>query len=712
MDLPRLTAPVLALNALALFTPLAVGQESDQSGAAGNHATVNPLPELSAKFESAYARVEENQLVVGTGTLERRWKFTEQGLATVSLKSGGEKTGREWADRAPSAAADWAHPLLMPEGSAGKLVALTAVEDDDEDFMAKNLKLTAEIFYPTTNLTLRYEVRAFPGVAGLMTQLWIKGAPLPGQNAETLAAGVAGARVDYLPVTAKDLSRTAWGFYNDPNQRYRAETHLRREEALPPTASANWASGVHFSDGKGGVVMLKESNVSTKHGTKDGVGTNTGKFILDENGLQNTGWALTERDLKPDKFQWCWASWTLAYDGGEDEMELALKRFDRARFPSDFEYSTWSFLCGWGHQRTAAEGRSYAEQWPVLKMIEECKATGIDMLLIDDGWQADGRHTMDPQDGKWEPKIADYPQGWAPVAKAAKEAKVKLGLWGLSDSIKAEEMIWNTQQLDLNQFKLDFATLHTYPRLHAAREKSRTFLKATEHKSPITWDITDNRIAYGYYWNREYASMHVFNRSYWGEIPGKNNVYIPSTSLRDYWQLAKYHNLNKWQLMMNNPEIIATAQSDAKKHSMGYCLATTLMGVPEIWSMPHMMAADTKKEFTKTLAMYKPHQKNIFQGYVFPIGDCPNNASWTGFQSIDDTSAESGYLMVFREINNPDNTHTFKLRMTSAFAGKTLQVEDLRRSSKSVVPVGADGTVTLKIEAPADYLFLRYQPTS
>jgi len=702
-----------ALTALGVPS-LLIGAVSAQTGRkdpAAEATAVSPaLPALSSHYDDAYARVEANTLVIGTGRIERRWKLTGEGLVTTSLKnSGGSK--REWADREPAVQADWAHPLLMPPGGGCKLVSLTATEDDDEGFMTKNLKVTAEISYPATSITLRYEVRAFPGLSGLMTQLWIKGSPLPGQAAEALASGIEGARVDHLPITAKALNRIAWGFYNDPNQRYRAETPLRREEDLPADASVNWASGVHFSDVKGGLVMLKESNIATKHGTKDGVGTNTGKFILNEDGLQNTGWALTERDLIPDKFQWCWASWTLAYDGGPDEMELALKQFDRARFPNNFEQGTWSFLCGWGHCRTPEEGRSYAEQWPVLKMIQDCKDTGIDMLLIDDGWQADGRYTMDPQDGKWEPKIADYPQGWAPVAKAAKEAGVKLGLWGLSDSIKAEEMIWNRQQLDLHQFKLDFAVLHTYPRLAASREKSRTFLKATNHESPITWDITDNRIAYGYYWNREFASMHAFNRSYWGELP-KNNVYIPSNSLRDYWQLSKYQNLNKWQLMMNNPDLIATAQSDAKKHSIGYCLATTLMGVPEIWSMPHMMGFDTKVEFTKTLAMYKPHQKNIFQGYVFPIGACPDNASWTGFQSIDDTSAKSGYLTVFREIKNEDKTRRLNLRLMSAFSGKNMEIEDLRRGTKTIVPVTADGSVPLQIDAPADYLFLRYRLAS
>jgi hypothetical protein len=173
--------------------------------------------------------------------------------------------------------------------------------------------------------------------------------------------------------------------------------------------------------------------------------------------------------------------------------------------------------------------------------------------------------------------------------------------------------------------------------------------------------------------------------------------------------LARYHNLNKWQLMMNNPELTASQQSDASKHGIGYCTASTLMGVPQFWSMPHMMSPATKAEFTKTLAIYKPHQKQIFQGYVFPIGDCPNNASWTGFQSIDDASAKSGCLMVFREINNPDKSREIRLRFAKTYADKKVEITDQRKGIKFIVPVSPDGSVMLKIDTPADYLFLSYR---
>jgi hypothetical protein len=133
--------------------------------AAGPVQSEVALPALSASFEKAYARVESGQLVVGTGSVERRWKPTRHGLVTVSVKSGA-KLEREWVTQPPKVAADWAHPGLIPEGSACTLVSLTAAEDDDEGMMARHLKVSATFFYPAQKLPLRYEIRAFPDAPG------------------------------------------------------------------------------------------------------------------------------------------------------------------------------------------------------------------------------------------------------------------------------------------------------------------------------------------------------------------------------------------------------------------------------------------------------------------------------------------------------------------------------------------------------------------
>jgi hypothetical protein len=67
---PLLTAILLAFTA-QLLTDQALAQTAEQSGELLG-SSAGKLPALAGKFGSAYARVENNQLVVGTGRVERR----------------------------------------------------------------------------------------------------------------------------------------------------------------------------------------------------------------------------------------------------------------------------------------------------------------------------------------------------------------------------------------------------------------------------------------------------------------------------------------------------------------------------------------------------------------------------------------------------------------------------------------------------------------
>ncbi len=125
--------------------------------------------------------------------------------------------------------------------------------------------------------------------------------------------------------------------------------------------------------------------------------------------------------------------------------------------------------------------------------------------------------------------------------------------------------------------------------------------------------------------------------------------------------------------------------------------------------MPDMMSPEAKAEFISTLAIYKKHQEKIFCGYSFPVGDCPNNAAWTGFQSIDDAEAKGGYLLLFRELKNQDADHRMKLRFMAEAKGKSVEIDDLRSGKTYALPVDQDGAAVFHLEKPADFLFLRYR---
>jgi hypothetical protein len=57
------------------------------------------------------------------------------------------------------------------------------------------------------------------------------------------------------------------------------------------------------------------------------------------------------------------------------------------------------------------------------------------------------------------------------------------------------------------------------------------------------------------------------------------------------------------------------------------------------------------------IAHYKQHQAAIYSGHIFPIGEMPDGATWTGFQSHSPKTG-GGYLIAYRE-DNPNESYRF-----------------------------------------------------
>ena len=86
---------------------------------------------LNASLGRAYARVAGDKLVVGTGVVERTWRWTGAGLATVGLKGPGPVPS---ALRDSPFPADWSFPGLLGEPGEAKLLSLQARKSDDQGF--------------------------------------------------------------------------------------------------------------------------------------------------------------------------------------------------------------------------------------------------------------------------------------------------------------------------------------------------------------------------------------------------------------------------------------------------------------------------------------------------------------------------------------------------------------------------------------------------
>lgn len=196
--------------------------------------------------------------------------------------------------------------------------------------------------------------------------------------------------------------------------------------------------------------------------------------------------------------------------------------------------------------------------------------------------------------------------------------------------------------------------------------------------------------------------MDVMNRK--PEKPDRV-VYVPWLALRDFWQLARYQNLNKWQLTIQNPEVVDREKSDAWMHSVSDCVATALMGIPEFMALPRHYSDAAKKDVRALLEIYKQHREAIFNSHVFPIGEEPSNQSWPAFQSWNERTA-SGYLLIFRERLNRESSKNLVLRF--AKPGARLDLIDLRIGNQRTTRVTDRREVGFEVPTPADFAFLHY----
>ena len=128
------------------------------------------------------------------------------------------------------------------------------------------------------------------------------------------------------------------------------------------------------------------------------------------------------------------------------------------------------------------------------------------------------------------------------------------------------------------------------------------------------------------------------------------------------------------------------------------------MGIPLFFQELKYYTDQAKAEIRPMLNVYKVHRDAIYSGIVHPIGDKPDNTSWTGFQChlLDE---DRGYLMVFRERCHADPEHSLKLGWLQQGA---IHVTDLMQGTTCEKRVGPDGAVTFCIEKAPGVLFLQY----
>lgn len=657
------------------------------------------LTHLDCSLKTARAYTDGDCLVVTTGCFRRVWKWTGAGFATSEIAD--PRAGLSWGCQ--PGGCDWQLPDGTEAGTA-TLRTLSARPADDEGFTSGHVAVTAEIAYPGSGITLLWTVWVYPGAPGVRTQLAARSAAAPDAAQTPRPQGSPpDGRVERIPLGGAPSRRRFFGYYNETQQRNDTHQDLLKEEVIDHPLSyrewCDWASAACVENDAGGVALVKES-----HKCVNQPGHATGGFVCDEaQGLSCTGWGMRPEEISTSAFTPGWATWCLAWPGGDLGRETAFKTFDQIRYPVDPERDVYIQANTWGSTDNGRDARRAATEDSVMEELDACAELGIDVLQIDDGWQVPpGHETWEPGDNGWRPHPQSYPQGWTGIRSRAAQLGVRLGLWAAATPISLDELKASFSEGGFTQYKLDFAVLRRRAEIDALMQKVREFMAWTGHRVRVNWDVTENPPRYGYFFAREYGCLYLENRK---PVRPKSVVYRPHTVLRDIWQAAKYLNIHRVQCSIQNVDRVDPGRSDAHLHPHAYATAIALIGIPLFFLETKYYSPAARAEIRALLGVYKEHRLAMSRGMVHPVGSTPDNASWTGFQ-CHLADACRGYLIVFRERCCAKARHALELGWLRP---GPVDLEDIVAKRTWRQDLAADGTLSLAIDDAPGFLFLHYR---
>ncbi|MCK4921277.1 MAG: alpha-galactosidase, partial [Bacteroidales bacterium] len=653
------------------------------------HLGFAQLPNIGLELKNASVSTQGNVLTISTGKAEGKWQWTGNGFVSIGFKN--LEDGREWATKDARHLADW--DLRIFDGKP-ELKSLKADVSTDEDFTSEHIRIVAEMEYPmaveqypSSKLGVRFEIWAYPDAPGFRTQLFVQG------KGQWVGPGIASSddyRADYLPMSFEGLARQSIGFYNNHDGRNSDNQDFVDNDLIDSEFSGNEtyekASILFMYDKDGGVGFVKES-----HKVVNKTGVNTGVFRSNKNGLESTGWGLSLADIRRGEYSPCWANWRICWSGGEDEKQLAIKMFDRIRFPIKKEDVVITTNV-WG----GGQGSAGAKESNIIKEINSCADLGIDVVQIDAGWS-----DRDRTSETWEPSLKQYPTGWDNIMNLAKEKDVKMGIWNTCESInKYPDRLIGLNDAGFLYYKVDISSWNTYRIINEITNNVRNMGLHSNHKARINWDVTHKGLRVGYLFNREYGNLFLQNRRLdmernMDENEAGNHTYFPRRILKDQWSFAPYLNLN--QIMINVQTTEFVRFSNARQYGDVYSFAITMMSAPLFFTETWRYSQKDRDAVRELISVYKKYREDLYNGYAFSIGDRPDDTSWTGFQNYH-PDENIGYLTLFREIDNKDKKKKIQLHFIK---GKTLAIEDLITGKKKNYQVDNNGFVEFTMETPA-----------
>jgi hypothetical protein len=665
-------------------------------------------------YKTSSASFSKDTLKLTTGKVKRTLLWTGSGFKTLSFLDIENKF--EWSDLNSNPNIDWEIPLKKTEYLTATIKEVIFSQSDDNGFTADHLAVSILISYGDV-LEMKYISKLFPNAAGIWTNLEVRKTKSDLELSYTVDSTFfeyygstqlkKSAKADHIPIDfSKPNERFYWGYRNDPGHTVNTFSMIKEEKfsgfPLFQPEWIDWASGVIVSKDSFAIAVIKESPK-----TSNNSGHETGQFVSSKAGLEVTGWGLRPNEIT-NEFKGTWPTWIVVSANDEPQLQLAIKSFDRLVFPVLLERDAVTIIDTWGSDYRESEpstffGRENAHFDIVSKELITASNLGIDIVRIDDGWQNGRTFT----ENNWFPNPnMGYKPDWNNLRNMADSLDVGVGLWANIRKITKEELFKIQKDLNPVSWKFDFDIIKDHQSFADRMMLAEELVLFSEFKTQIGWCPEYNDSRYGWYSKaRKYGPM--FFQNIQNNFP-IHVIYVPYISLKHHWNFSKYYNLNKLQCNIQNPALTNKEFSDAHLHDISYSTAISLAGAPVFFMLTQLLTESQQKEVKDILEVYNPHKNEFFDSFVFPIGNEPDNKSWTGFQ-IHNPKTDSGYLLVFRELHNLDTHQELNLYFMK---DKKYQLTDLI-SKEAVANVQVSNSkIKIGLFKPASFKLMKYKTMS
>ena len=461
-----------------------------------------------------------------------------------------------------------------------------------------------------------------------------------------------------------------------------------------------------------GLVMLQEAPPSTerrdleKHDFRVEVNDS-------ETRLYSCCWGIPPNEVTNDRELQSYRHVIIPFED-KAKVQHAVKAYLKARFPMD-KHCGGVVINPWG---CGCFPKLVSEAF-LKKEIAAGAKLDADYYQVDDSWEAGkalqmlSRANQHIRPSFWE--VSKNLHGtFKPLCDAAAKAGMKLGLW-IAPSCNCEYRDWQEtadiicnmhKQYGFDLIKIDAVRCPS----HLAEENLEALLKTVRERTDgdIYFNLdTTNGQRPGYFLFLEYGNIFLENR-YVCHLWGLG--YHPEKTLRSLWQLSRY--LRPQYLQIEVPytgDINDEFYKNKRRpdiYPTDYWAAISLFASPLLWLAPSRCDKAYVDVVSKVMKLHHRLWPDLAQSEIFPIGNCPDGRSITGFQAHNEATGH-GYLLLFREVDCPYSA--MQVKLACPVNGKFAEISRTGLAQAAPLPELLDeNTVEARIPSAATFAIWSY----